>query len=968
MKKIKLTIRALTVALVFLVLFSFGELTVNAKGYSYDFWKNVIPCTDGLTYRDTYYHGDIENANATDTDPVVFDDPVDLITYESNIYILDSMKFTKTKISNSIKEATGVSSVYILNQDFKKLEKIDEFLITDEVKKTLDDYYDFNLSLSEINKAEYYNSTELISIYKTSTYVTYESSQFILDNNSLRSTVPLTVDLEDGNAKRIIKIGDKKLAKSDWYVTTINEKVIEDGKEVNVTNRYLVLTNKDLLTEGQTVSIEYAERETVGKAPYFPYSKDTNKAAIRLNNASGITVAKSGMYIADSGNSRIIKVNKVDNVWTVTNVYLSPDDNVFYQVSSGITIKDSNTSTLFNPQKIAVDKTGKVFCIAKNVYEGIVEFDSAGSFNRFIGKNEVVANPLKKFWTKIFSEEQVSSIALDLPPEFTNLTIDPSGFLYATSKPDKDATKAEKMVKMINTSGKDVLKRNGYVTPDGDAVYVTASSENGVILGPSTLVGISVSDNGNFTVVDSKRGRLFTYDNEGNLLYITGDQPGGTTSSASTSNIVNPVAIKYFKRATESGEEEILLVLDGSSRSILVFETTEFGEKVNLAIQRYQDGIFENVENEDGTVTYGAEHYWNEVLRMNTNYELAHLGIGKAQYRRGDYKLAMASFKLAHNANYYSKAYSEYRDEVLSKNFAWIMTAIILLIVLWITLSYRKHLIEKNRALAASMAMNEEKYNILSGSAAALNHRDEEEKTGMDEENEVPDEAEEEKKTKKFNIAVVGRAIKKFFYETIAYPMYILTHPIQGFTEFKNEKKAKMWAAISILVLYVLMEIFAYQYEGIITNKNNPEKFNSLQIIIYGVIPPVVLAIANWSVTTLLDGKGRMKEIFMMICYSLVPTMLIGYLNILLSNVLTLDEAQFITLLNIIGWVLTGFMVFMGLVVIHEYGMGKTLWSIILTILAALIIAFIALLIFDLAQQIYGFVYSLYKEITTRYF
>lgn len=198
--------------------------------------------------------------------------------------------------------------------------------------------------------------------------------------------------------------------------------------------------------------------------------------------------------------------------------------------------------------------------------------------------------------------------------------------------------------------------------------------------------------------------------------------------------------------------------------------------------------------------------------------------------------------------------------------------------------------------------------------------------------------------------------------------MYILTHPIQGFTEFKNEKKAKMWAAISILVLYVLMEIFAYQYEGIITNKNNPEKFNSLQIIIYGVIPPVVLAIANWSVTTLLDGKGRMKEIFMMICYSLVPTMLIGYLNILLSNVLTLDEAQFITLLNIIGWVLTGFMVFMGLVVIHEYGMGKTLWSIILTILAALIIAFIALLIFDLAQQIYGFVYSLYKEITTRYF
>ena len=50
MKKIKLTIRALTVALVFLVLFSFGELTVNAKGYSYDFWKNVKPSVQGITF------------------------------------------------------------------------------------------------------------------------------------------------------------------------------------------------------------------------------------------------------------------------------------------------------------------------------------------------------------------------------------------------------------------------------------------------------------------------------------------------------------------------------------------------------------------------------------------------------------------------------------------------------------------------------------------------------------------------------------------------------------------------------------------------------------------------------------------------------------------------------------------------------------------------------------------------------
>ncbi len=220
----------------------------------------------------------------------------------------------------------------------------------------------------------------------------------------------------------------------------------------------------------------------------------------------------------------------------------------------------------------------------------------------------------------------------------------------------------------------------------------------------------------------------------------------------------------------------------------------------------------------------------------------------------------------------------------------------------------------------------------------------------------------------KFGWKKVTTAIKKFWQETWKHPLYILSHPVQGWEEFKNEKKAKMWVAIFIMMMYVIMTILAYQFEGIITNKNNPQKFNSVLMLVYGVIPPIVIAIANWSVTTLLDGKGKMKEIFMMICYSLFPVTIFGFVNILLSNVLTYEEAKFILLIDILAWVLTGYMAFMGLVVIHEYGIGKTLWSIILTVVAILIIAFIALLIFDLAQQIYGFIYSLFKEITTRYF
>lgn len=1001
--------KIIIVLLLTLMVFSPNLLTAKAASYSYDFWKNVIPSAEGLAYSDTYYSDSIRNLDGSElTNKITYDNLTDMATYQDKIYVLDSKKNTKVEVLKSqvvngfaypAMEGNGISSVYILNQDFQLVEELNEFRITDEVKKKLQDYYNFyyesyqivneNLVAREFinfyqNDSEKYSLTlsagskEIVVtefVYAPYTYISKDEPGYYTYDNTL---------LE-------LSINGEKIDKSLWRWEAVEiYKKDENNEDVFSHIEYKIVLDDSLVSnQNVIVEAEILVPSTIGKAPYLPYSKDPSKLAIRLNNASGITVTKDGMYIADSGNARIIRVNKQGEEWVVDGVYLTPDDNIFYQISSNISIVDVTGVTLFNPQKVAVDQTGRLYCIAQNVYEGIMEFHTSGSFNRFLGKNEVVANPLKKFWTKIFSETQIASLNLDLPPEFTNIAMDENGFLYATSHPDADATTNANMVKMINTSGKDIMKRNGYVTPDGDAVYLTTSTEEGVIIGMSNLVGITVSKNGNFTIVDELRGRLFTYDNEGNLLYITGEQPGGNSSSGSTtlsSSIIDPVAIRYFYR--DSGEvdedgnpiqEEVLLVLDTVSKSIILFQTTEFGEAVNKATELYQNGIVQDeyLLDENGEIVldsegnpiikqYGAETYWQQVVKMNTNYELAYLGIGKALLRRGEYKEAMDYFELAHSATYYSKAYSEYRDAILSKNFSWIMTAVILVVVLWIVLSYRKYLKKKNLALAAATAMNEEKAAILSGRITAL-HREnqEEEKINEDEEDDLNEETQD---VKKFSWLKIWNSIKYFFKETVGYPLYILTHPIQGFTDFKIEKKGKMWVSIVILLMYVLMEILAYQYEGIITNTNNPQKFNSIQILIYGVLPPIVLAVANWSVTTLLDGKGKMKEIFMMICYSLFPVIVFGFLNILLSNVMTLDEAQFITLINIIGWVLTGIMAFMGLVVIHEYGVGKTIWSIILTIVATLIIAFIALLVFDLVQQMYGFVYSLYKEITTRYF
>lgn len=206
-----------------------------------------------------------------------------------------------------------------------------------------------------------------------------------------------------------------------------------------------------------------------------------------------------------------------------------------------------------------------------------------------------------------------------------------------------------------------------------------------------------------------------------------------------------------------------------------------------------------------------------------------------------------------------------------------------------------------------------------------------------------------------------------FFNDVVKFPIYIITHPIQGYNEFKVEKKGKMYAAISILVAYVLVQILAYNYTGPVVNVNNPHEFNSIKIVIFGVLPVILIAVANWSITSLFDGKGKMKEIFMMICYSYFPLVVCGILRMILSNFVTTDEVLFLTIIDIVGFVGTGYMVFMGLVVIHEYGIFKTVISVLGTVLAILIILFMALLIFDLANQVISFFSSIYKEIMTRF-
>jgi len=204
--------------------------------------------------------------------------------------------------------------------------------------------------------------------------------------------------------------------------------------------------------------------------------------------------------------------------------------------------------------------------------------------------------------------------------------------------------------------------------------------------------------------------------------------------------------------------------------------------------------------------------------------------------------------------------------------------------------------------------------------------------------------------------------LRRFTKNYLIFPKHILFHPFDGFEAFKRFKQGKLSVSLVFIMLFAFFRIFSYQYEGVLINPNNPLMLNSLEEIFSVVLLVLLFTIGNWSVTTLLEGKGTYKEIFMVTGYALFPLIIIGYPAVVLSNFLTLEEMALYTLIMGIAYALSAWMLFMGLLNIHEYGLFKTIGALILTAVAMGVMMFLGLLFFDLIQQFIAFIVSIYHD------
>lgn len=200
----------------------------------------------------------------------------------------------------------------------------------------------------------------------------------------------------------------------------------------------------------------------------------------------------------------------------------------------------------------------------------------------------------------------------------------------------------------------------------------------------------------------------------------------------------------------------------------------------------------------------------------------------------------------------------------------------------------------------------------------------------------------------------------------IIYPFRVLNHPVTAFTEVKYEKAGSMLLANIILVLFFIESIVDYVSTGFTFNLNKPTDVNIWLIFSRTVVIVALWVVASWAMGTFMDGEGKVREIWITTCYTLMPQVLLILPRVLLSNVLTIEESAFLTILSAVtgGW--TILLLCLSVMVVQQYSLVKTILAVTLNAAGVIIIMFLAVLFFSLFQQFFTFLMTIYREASFR--
>ena len=204
------------------------------------------------------------------------------------------------------------------------------------------------------------------------------------------------------------------------------------------------------------------------------------------------------------------------------------------------------------------------------------------------------------------------------------------------------------------------------------------------------------------------------------------------------------------------------------------------------------------------------------------------------------------------------------------------------------------------------------------------------------------------------------------YLDSLKFALYCISHPLDGFWDLTHEKRGTYAAANTILIATLLMRILKLRYTSFIFITVYWEDLNIFLYLASVVFPLCLWVVGNWGLTTLFDGKGRLGQVYMATCYALTPYPLFQLPLMIFSNFVTVEEAEFYSMVSAISLIYAAILVVVAMGQIHEYSAGKNLLFTVATLFAMLVMIFILMIFFSMISQGVSYFISLGKEFLFR--
>jgi DNA-binding beta-propeller fold protein YncE len=636
----------------------------------------------------------------------------------------------------------------------------------------------------------------------------------------------------------------------------------------------------------------------MGPSGYLTMTQDAYSPSaevdLPISSAEEMVILPNGtMFIADTGNGRIVKLENFEIVATYGEDYLKSPTGLFIDEEGNIYVADSNlnevfifdpsgslireigrpTEPLFGktreflPRKIAVDARKNLYVISEGSVDGIVQLNTNGNFIGYFGANSATMS-IKMILQRLFlTKDQLDQFVKNEAASPSNIAIDHQSMVYTITA----GTTRSRSIRKFTVAGKNIFPET---------------------FGSTTFRDIDVSENGLVLAVDAN-GRIYEYDLTGTMLFVFGAQDNGDQRLGT---LRNPTAIER--------NGEYIYVLDKDKNAIVVYQTTAFARQVHDGVRLYMDGFYAE-----------AKPYFEEVLNSNGSYIMAYQAIAAAYYKDRDYTNALASYRYAENRNGYSQAFWELRNQILQKS---LTSAILWLVGLWLA--------------TVVVGRLEKRYKWFDPIRKWL--------SGLQRHKLMDD------------FVFMFRFIKQ---------------PVDSFYYIKKNFRGSLLFAGLIYLWVVIVRVLSQYLTGFIFNPyTNVAYIRVGNEILYTVLLICLWNAANYLISTISDGEGRIRHVIIGSAYSLFPYALFVLPIALISNVLSLNEVFLYSFSMNVVWFWIGLMLFIMVKEIHNYSFFETVRNILITVFTMALFFLTGYILFVLFTQLFDFISAILQEVRLR--